>query len=117
MHAAVIAINDAVDHQVVDNTLEALRNPSAHLVEVTPDNSELYQPALYQAKSTKATQALAKVWPAVPTVFSLVKPSDTSVFLLIMVSQVNRQNYMPKKFMCNIVWFEPKSCVIKLFTQ
>ena len=57
----MIAINDAIDHQVADNTLEALRNPSAHLVEVTPDNSEPYQSALYQAKSTKATQPVAKV--------------------------------------------------------
>lgn len=61
MHAAVIAINDAIDHQVADGTLEALRNPSAHLVDVAPDNSESYQSALYQAKSTKAAQALAKV--------------------------------------------------------
>lgn len=58
----MIAINDAIDHQVADNTLEALRNPSAHLVEVTPDNSETYQSALYQAKNTKAAQAVAKVW-------------------------------------------------------
>lgn len=61
MHAAVIAINDAIDHQVADHTLETLRNPSAHLVDVDPANSEAYQSALYQAKSTKAAQALAKV--------------------------------------------------------
>ncbi|KAJ7389582.1 hypothetical protein OS493_030266 [Desmophyllum pertusum] len=60
LHAAVIAINDAIDHQVADSTLEALRNPSAHLVDVTSDNAEDYQIALYQAKSTKAAQALAK---------------------------------------------------------
>ena len=61
MHAAVIAINDAVEHQVASSTLEALRNPSAHLVEVTSDHAEDYQSALYQAKSTKAAQTLAKV--------------------------------------------------------
>ena len=61
VHAAVIAINDAIDHQVADHTLEALRNPSAHLVDVTTDYAEDYQSALYQAKSTKAVQALAKV--------------------------------------------------------
>ena len=61
MHAAVIAINDAVEHQVASSTLEARRNPSAHLVEVTSDHAEDYQSALYQAKSTKAAQALAKV--------------------------------------------------------
>lgn len=61
MHAAVIAINDAVEHQVASSTLEALRNSSAHLVEVTSDHAEDYQSALYQAKSTKAAQALAKV--------------------------------------------------------
>lgn len=57
----MIAINDAIDHQVVSNTLEALRNPSAHLVDVTSDNAEDYQSTLYQAKSTKAAQALVKV--------------------------------------------------------
>ena len=61
MHAAVIAINDAIEHQDANSTLEALRNPSAHLVEVTSDNAEDYQSALYQAKSTKAAQALVKV--------------------------------------------------------
>ena len=61
VHAAVIAINDAIDHQVASNTLEALRNPSAHLVDVTADNAEDYQSTLYQAKSTKSAQALIKV--------------------------------------------------------
>lgn len=60
LHAAVIAINDAIDHQVAENTLEVLRNPSAHLVDVTPENSEPYQSTLYDAKLKKATQALAK---------------------------------------------------------
>ena len=57
----MIAINDAIDHQVAENTLEVLRNPSAHLVDVTPENSEPYQSTLYDAKLKKATQALAKV--------------------------------------------------------
>jgi len=57
----VIAINDAIDHQDAGNTLEALRNPNAHLRDVNAENSEPYQSALYQAKSTKAAQAIAKV--------------------------------------------------------
>lgn len=61
VHAAVIAINDAIDHQDAGNTLEALRNPNAHLRDVNAENSEPYQSALYQAKSTKAAQAIAKV--------------------------------------------------------
>lgn len=61
MHAAVIAINDAIDHQDAGNTLENLRNPNAHLRDVNAENSEPYQSALYQAKSTKAAQAIAKV--------------------------------------------------------
>ncbi|XP_022784321.1 ras GTPase-activating-like protein IQGAP1 [Stylophora pistillata] len=60
LHAAVIAINDAIDHQDANGTLEALRNPSAHLVDISADNAEGYQEALYQAKSSKAAQALAK---------------------------------------------------------
>lgn len=60
LHAAVIAINDAIDHKDANGTLEALHNPSAHLVDISPDNAEEYQEALYQAKATKAAQALAK---------------------------------------------------------
>lgn len=41
--------------------MEALRNPNAHLRDVNSENSEPYQSALYQAKSTKAAQAIAKV--------------------------------------------------------
>ena len=62
VHAAVIAINDAIDHQVAESTLEALCNPSAHLVDVKADNAGPYQSALYEAKTSKAARALAKVW-------------------------------------------------------
>lgn len=60
LHAAVIAINDAIDHQVAESTLEALCNPSAHLVDVKADNAGPYQSALYEAKTSKAARALAK---------------------------------------------------------
>ena len=61
MHAAVIAINDAIEHQDVGHTFEALQNPSAHLVDIVSDNALDYQSTLYQAKAAKSAQALVKV--------------------------------------------------------
>ena len=61
VHAAVIAINDAIDHQVASATLEALRNPNAHLVDINAENADELQGVLYEAKSTKAERAFSKV--------------------------------------------------------
>jgi Ras GTPase-activating-like protein IQGAP1 len=61
VHAAVIAINEAIAHQDAAGTLEAMKNPNAHLVEIDKENSDEYQNLLYEAKSAKAKQALAKV--------------------------------------------------------
>ncbi|EDO31619.1 predicted protein, partial [Nematostella vectensis] len=60
LHAAVIAINEAIDHQDIAGTMEALQNPNAHLVDLDRDNSDEYQVALYDAKSTKSAQAQVK---------------------------------------------------------
>ena len=61
MHAAVIAINDAVDKQVPSDTMEALQNPMAHLVNIRGDLQDDYQDMLYGAKNTKAEIARNKV--------------------------------------------------------
>ncbi|XP_031561536.1 ras GTPase-activating-like protein IQGAP1 isoform X2 [Actinia tenebrosa] len=60
LHAAVIAINEAIDHQDATGTMEAMKNPNAHLVDLDSENTEEYQNLLYEAKSTKTKQALAK---------------------------------------------------------
>ena len=61
MHAAVIAINDAVEKQVSEDTLKALHNPNAMLVTLINDNQNLYQETLYNAKQSKHQSALNKV--------------------------------------------------------
>ena len=61
MHAAVIAINEAINNQVTDETVAALENPAAHLVNVNPDLSEEYQSVLYAALSSKAEITRNKV--------------------------------------------------------
>ncbi|XP_040187964.1 ras GTPase-activating-like protein IQGAP3 [Rana temporaria] len=53
VHAAVIAINEAVDRGVVLDTMVALRNPNAMLVNLQEKLVAVYQELLYQAKSTK----------------------------------------------------------------
>ena len=62
VHAAVVAINKAIDQKDEARTLKALQDPSASLVDVFPNLAEKYQIALFQAKLKKATQAQAKVW-------------------------------------------------------
>ncbi|XP_033633681.1 ras GTPase-activating-like protein IQGAP1 isoform X4 [Asterias rubens] len=60
VHAAVIAINDAVEKQVSEDTLKALHNPNAMLVTLINDNQDLYQETLYNAKQSKHQSALNK---------------------------------------------------------
>ena len=61
VHAAVIAINEAIDHQVAPDTLAALRNPMAHLVYVSEDLDSSYQATLFAAKQQKSEIAQNKV--------------------------------------------------------
>jgi len=56
LHAAVIAINDALEHTLHQATLTALQNPSAGLTEVDPDSAKKYHIVLADAKAVKASQ-------------------------------------------------------------
>lgn len=62
VHAAVIAINTAIDKQVPSDTMSALRNPNTLLVNIHEDNQDSYQDCLYEAKLAKAQIALNKVF-------------------------------------------------------
>ena len=61
VHAAIIAINEAVDQQVAADTMAALNNPSALLVNLEQEYMEDYQTMLYEAKENKAEIARNKV--------------------------------------------------------
>ncbi|XP_075700515.1 ras GTPase-activating-like protein IQGAP3 [Rhinoderma darwinii] len=61
VHAAVIAINEAVDRGVARDTMVALRNPNAMLVNLQERLAAVYQELLHQAKSTKMANARNKV--------------------------------------------------------
>ncbi|KAM5129461.1 ras GTPase-activating-like protein IQGAP3 [Mantella aurantiaca] len=60
VHAAVIAINEAVERGVAQDTMGALRNPNAMLVNLQEKLAAVYQELLYQAKSTKLANARNK---------------------------------------------------------
>ncbi|XP_069806956.1 ras GTPase-activating-like protein IQGAP3 [Dendropsophus ebraccatus] len=68
VHAAVIAINDAVDRGVAQDTMIALRNPNAMLVNLQEKLAAVYQELLHEAKATKMANARNKV---------LQSPSDS----------------------------------------
>ena len=61
MHAAIIAINDAVDHCVAMTTLSCLLNPAAHMTNIVHELSEDYQSMLFDAKQIKKEIAINKV--------------------------------------------------------
>ncbi|NXO43773.1 IQGA3 protein, partial [Locustella ochotensis] len=63
VHAAVLAINEAVDRGVVAQTMEALQNPQALLVGLRQGLADAYQEVLYQAKLEKGSNARNRVIP------------------------------------------------------
>uniref|UniRef100_A0A7N8X0J7 IQ motif containing GTPase activating protein 3 n=1 Tax=Mastacembelus armatus TaxID=205130 RepID=A0A7N8X0J7_9TELE len=67
VHAAVIAINEAVDRGEVEVTAAALRNPNAMLRDLQEALVGIYQEMLRQAKRRKAERAAGRVrvWPLI----------------------------------------------------
>lgn len=61
VHAAVIAINEAVDQGVPEGTLAAMQNPNAMLVNLDPSSARQYHDTLYQAKGEKVASSRKRV--------------------------------------------------------
>lgn len=61
VHAAVLAINEAVDRGVVARTMEALHNPHAMLLGLRQELAAAYQELLHQAKLEKGSNATNRV--------------------------------------------------------
>ncbi|KAI2662428.1 Ras GTPase-activating-like protein IQGAP1 [Labeo rohita] len=61
LHAAVIAINDAIDHGVPEGTLAAMRNPNAMLLQLDESAAQHYQDTLFQAKSEKVASSRKRI--------------------------------------------------------
>ncbi|XP_010003844.1 PREDICTED: ras GTPase-activating-like protein IQGAP2 isoform X1 [Chaetura pelagica] len=61
LHAAVIAINEAIDKGIAEKTVATLRNPNAMLLNVDEDLAQDYQNELLEAKRRKESNARLKV--------------------------------------------------------
>uniref|UniRef100_A0A3B4F3C9 IQ motif containing GTPase activating protein 1 n=1 Tax=Pundamilia nyererei TaxID=303518 RepID=A0A3B4F3C9_9CICH len=61
LHAAVIAINEAIDQGVPEGTLAAMQNPNAMLVKLDPSCAQQYHDTLYQAKGKKVANSRKRV--------------------------------------------------------
>lgn len=61
VHAAVIAINEAIEKGVADQTIITLRNPNAVLTFVDDNLSQEYQKELWESKKKKEENAKLKV--------------------------------------------------------
>ncbi|NXA56755.1 IQGA1 protein, partial [Nothocercus julius] len=61
VHAAVLAINEALERGVAEQTMEALRNPSAMLLNLREPAAAAYHELLLQAKLEKASNARNRV--------------------------------------------------------
>ncbi|XP_001364413.1 ras GTPase-activating-like protein IQGAP1 isoform X1 [Monodelphis domestica] len=57
LHAAVIAINEAIERRIPADTFVALKNPNAMLVNLEEPLASTYQDILYQAKHDKMANA------------------------------------------------------------
>lgn len=62
MHAAVIAINEAIEKGVAEQTITTLRNPNAVLTSVDDSLAQEYQRELWEAKKRKEETARLKVF-------------------------------------------------------
>ena len=62
MHAAVIAINEAIEKGIAEQTIVTLRNPNAVLTLVDDDLAQEYQKELWEAKKRKEENARRKVF-------------------------------------------------------
>uniref|UniRef100_A0A8C3UDN3 IQ motif containing GTPase activating protein 2 n=1 Tax=Catharus ustulatus TaxID=91951 RepID=A0A8C3UDN3_CATUS len=60
LHAAVIAINEAVEKGVAEQTIATLRNPNAMLLNVDEELAQDYQNELFDAKRKKESNARLK---------------------------------------------------------
>ncbi|XP_050184708.1 ras GTPase-activating-like protein IQGAP2 isoform X2 [Myiozetetes cayanensis] len=60
LHAAVIAINEAVEKGVAEQTIATLRNPNAMLLNVDEELAQDYQNELFEAKRKKESNARLK---------------------------------------------------------
>ena len=61
LHAAILAINDAIEKQNFENTLASLKLHDAHLANITDSNSRYYQECMFEAKKNKSNMAKTKV--------------------------------------------------------
>ncbi|XP_014820490.1 PREDICTED: ras GTPase-activating-like protein IQGAP2 isoform X4 [Calidris pugnax] len=60
LHAAVIAINEAVEKGIAEQTIATLRNPNAMLLNVDEELAQDYQNELFDAKRRKESNARLK---------------------------------------------------------
>uniref|UniRef100_A0A3Q3ASE7 IQ motif containing GTPase activating protein 1 n=2 Tax=Kryptolebias marmoratus TaxID=37003 RepID=A0A3Q3ASE7_KRYMA len=57
LHAAVIAINEAIDQGVPEGTMATMQNPNAMLVTLDPSSAQQYHDTLYRAKGEKVANS------------------------------------------------------------
>lgn len=62
VHAAVIAINEAIEKGIAEQTIITLRNPNAVLTLVDENLAQEYQKELWAAKKGKEENAKLKVF-------------------------------------------------------
>ncbi|KFW91556.1 Ras GTPase-activating-like IQGAP2, partial [Phalacrocorax carbo] len=60
LHAAVIAINEAIEKGIAEQTIATLRNPNAMLLNVDEELAQEYQNELFEAKRRKESNARLK---------------------------------------------------------
>ena len=60
LHAAIVAINDAIEKGVAKDTVAALKDPSAQLKDINASEAQDYQNILFDSKKKKMEQSNLK---------------------------------------------------------
>lgn len=81
MHAAVIAINDAVDRGQASVTMGALNNPNAMLKNIQEALAQDYQDTLSQEKARKQNQSSGRVRSLTNTSVTSYVPMSNILFV------------------------------------
>jgi hypothetical protein len=61
LHAAILAINDAIEKKIMDSMLASLKLHDAHLLNIVDEYIEFYHQCMHDSKVAKLNLALNKV--------------------------------------------------------
>uniref|UniRef100_A0A8C7LDC7 IQ motif containing GTPase activating protein 1 n=1 Tax=Oncorhynchus kisutch TaxID=8019 RepID=A0A8C7LDC7_ONCKI len=82
LHAAVIAINEAIDQGVPEGTMAAMQNPNAMLLQMNTCSAQHYQDMLHSAKAEKVANSRKRAVERINAAVRAGVPENTAAELM-----------------------------------